>query len=168
VYALVELLRQLAGVLEGLTDEQYAQRPVGVVPGSIGGHVRHSLDHVRALAVAAGTGELDYDSRRRDTDIERRRSAALAELRQLECRLLEQDWPAPEGPLRLTALVSAEGPPAEVVTTLGRELAFVVSHTIHHDSLISVMLALLGARAPGRFGYAPSTIAHQEGRPCVR
>ena len=62
--------------------------------------------------------------------------------------------------LRLTALVSSSLPPIETETTLGRELIFVLSHTIHHNSLIAVMAKTLGVVIPDRFGYAPSTLAH--------
>ena len=46
---LIRLLEQLADVIGRLTESQYAQKPVGVVESSVGGHVRHCLDHVRAL-----------------------------------------------------------------------------------------------------------------------
>ena len=44
---LIALLQQLADVVDRLDDGQYVQKPVGVVPSSVGGHVRHCLDHVR-------------------------------------------------------------------------------------------------------------------------
>jgi hypothetical protein len=64
--------------------------------------------------------------------------------------------------------VSSAGPPVEVETTLGRELAFVLSHTVHHNALIDVIAKTLGVLVPDRFGYAPSTIAHLEKSECVR
>jgi len=66
------------------------------------------------------------------------------------------------------AMVSSCLPPTEVETTAGRELAFVLSHTIHHNALIDVMARTLGVPVPDRFGYAPSTIAHLEKAACVR
>src|SRR4051812_7399901 len=55
------LLRELAGVVERLGDDEYMRKPVGVIPGSVGGHVRHCLDHATALPAAVSTGHLDYD-----------------------------------------------------------------------------------------------------------
>jgi hypothetical protein len=168
VPALAALLRQLGEWLDRLSDEQYARKPVGVVPSSVGGHVRHSLDHFEALLAALETGRLDYDDRRRGTDVERCRATALSALRGLERRLLAARWPEPNRPLRLRALLSAGSPPVEAHSSVGRELAFVLSHTVHHNSLLATIAALLGVPAPERFGYAPSTIAYQEGSSCVR
>src|SRR4051794_39327799 len=83
VAPLVALLRQLTELIGSMTDGQYAQKPVGLVPSSIGGHVRHSLDHLSALLNGAADGELDYDRRERGTDVERCRAAALALVRHL-------------------------------------------------------------------------------------
>jgi hypothetical protein len=51
---------------------------------------------------------------------------------------------------------------------VGRELAFVLSHTVHHNALIAVMALTLGVSIPDRFGYAPSTIAHLEKVACAQ
>jgi uncharacterized damage-inducible protein DinB len=42
-------------------------------------------------------------------------------------------------------------------STLARELAFVVSHTIHHQAIIGLLLAVHGHTVPDRFGHSPST-----------
>ena len=168
VVPLVGVLRQTAALLGSLTDEQYALKPVGVVPSSIGGHVRHCLDHVEALLRGAGDGLLDYDRRERGTDVERSRAAALETIRRQERRLLDFPWPNGHRPLRLSVLVSPDAPPAVVVSSLDRELAFALSHTIHHGALIAVMAKLLGVAVPPDFGYAPSTLAHGRRAECVR
>ena len=168
VVPLVGVLRQTAALLESLTDEQYARKPVGVVPSSIGGHVRHCLDHVEALLRGVGDGLLDYDRRERGTDVERSRTAALETIRRQERQLLDFPWPDGRSPLRLSVLLSPDAPPAVVLSSLGRELAFALSHTIHHGALIAVMAKLLGVAVPADFGYAPSTLAHGRRVPCVR
>lgn len=164
---LVAILEQLAEVVESLTDRQYATKPVGVVPSSIGGHVRHCLDHVDALLRGIEDGEVDYDQRRRGTEVETLRQAALETVRRQTRQLLAlPNYPA-YLPLRLRVLLTSSQPPIEVETSVGRELAFVLSHTIHHNSLIGVMARLLGTPVPERFGYAPSTIAHLEQTSCA-
>ena len=42
-------------------------------------------------------------------------------------------------------------------STLRRELAFVISHTVHHQALIAMLLAVAGLQVPESFGLAPST-----------
>jgi hypothetical protein len=165
---LVGLLHQLFDLLETLTDEEYTRKPVGVVESSIGGHVRHNLDHIRALVRGLPTGHVCYDHRDRGTDVECDRVAALDAILQLERALLAFSWGEIPRVLVLSALVAPDLPPALALTSAERELVFVVSHTIHHNALIRVMVKLIGADVPTDFGYAPSTIAHKRSRTCVR
>jgi len=168
VIPLVGILRQTAALIALLTDEQYARKPVGVVPSSIGGHVRHSLDHIDALLRAAVEGVLDHDRRARDTEVERCRCTALETIRRQEQQFLELPWPPGSQSLRLSVLLTPDTAPVEVLTSLDRELAFVLSHTIHHNALVAVMAKLLGIAVPQDFGYAPSTLAHERSATCVR
>ena len=165
---LVGLLDQLFDLVESLSDEAYARRPVGVVESSVGGHVRHNLDHVDALLRGLRAGEVNYDHRDRGTDVERDRLAALAEILRLKEELTAFAWHAVPHLVKLTALVAPDRPPVTTLTSAERELAFVVSHTVHHNAILGIMAKLLGADLPAEFGYAPSTIAHQRSRACAR
>jgi uncharacterized damage-inducible protein DinB len=156
---LARLLRELAGVVEALTDEQYAMTRVGVFPSSIGGHIRHSLDHVAALVRGIKCGRIDYDARERGTEIETSRGAALAAIRELETPIASLPAILLERRVFTKTTISASEPGIDVLSTVGRELAFVVSHTVHHNAIIGAMVKTLGASVPDRFGYAPSTIA---------
>lgn len=168
VRPLVGLLHQLFDLVESLSDEAYARKPVGVVPSSVGGHVRHNLDHVAALLRGLQSGGVNYDHRDRGTDVERDRLAAMAEILRLEVELTDFPWHTVPHLVKLTALVAPDRPPVKTVTSAERELAFVVSHTVHHNAIIGIMAKLLGADLPAEFGYAPSTIAHQRSRACAR
>jgi uncharacterized damage-inducible protein DinB len=165
---LVGLLDQLLDLVESLPDEEYARKPVGVVQSSVGGHVRHNLDHVEALLRGLRAGEVNYDHRDRRTDVERDRLVAMAEILRLKQELNAFPWHAVPHPVELTALVAPDRPPVTAVTSAERELAFVVSHTIHHNAIIGIMARLLGTELPTDFGYAPSTVAHQRSRSCAR
>jgi uncharacterized damage-inducible protein DinB len=168
VRPLVELLHQLFTLIETLTDEEYTRKPVGVVESSIGGHVRHNLDHITSLLRGLPAGRVCYDCRARNTAVEHNRTAALGAILSLEHDLLAFDWCEVPNPVVLSALVSPDLPPVEVHTSAERELAFVVSHTIHHNALVRVMVKLIGADVPAEFGYAPATITHKRSRTCVR
>lgn len=168
VRPLVALLRQLFDLVESLSNEGYTRKPVGVVTSSVGGHVRHNLDHVAALLRGLRSGEVNYDHRDRGTDVERDRLAALAEILRLEEELTDFPWHAVPHLIKLTTLVAPDRPPVAAVTSPDRELAFVVSHTVHHNAIIGIMGKLLGADLPAEFGYAPSTVAYERSRACVR
>lgn len=165
--SLVLILDQLAQLVGDITDDQYRLKPPGFT-GSIGGHVRHCLDHIDALLAAVSCGQLDYDARRRGTEVETCPRVARAALARQQRQLLDLPFGIAERPLRLTILLSSLPPAFEFATTVGRELAFVLSHTIHHNALIAVMAARLNLHVPDRFGYAPATIAHLENTRCVR
>jgi uncharacterized damage-inducible protein DinB len=165
---LARLIEELACVVGMLSDAQYVQKPVGVVPSSVGGHVRHCLDHVRALLVAAESGQLDYDRRERGTPVESSRDAALAAAAECAAALRRLSPASLDRPLRVDVLLTADGAPHVFRSSVGRELAYVLSHTIHHNALIAAMVKTLGGELPERFGYAPSTIAFSKGNPCAR
>jgi hypothetical protein len=168
VRPLVGLLDQLVLLIESLTDEEYARKPVGAVESSVGGHVRHNLDHIAALLRGLPSGRVCYDHRDRGTAVEHGRVAALDAVLLLGGELRRFAWSELPRSVVLSALVSPDLPPVEVLTSAERELAFVVSHTIHHNALIRVMVKSIGADVPADFGYAPSTIAHRKARTCVR
>jgi uncharacterized damage-inducible protein DinB len=162
---LVAVLDQLAALVGALTDEQYTARPAGVPASTIGGHVRHNLDHMAALLGGLQAGRLDYDRRERGTAVERDRAAAVTQADRLRAELLAFPWTAAPASLPLSALVAPGLPATEVRTTPEREVVFVLSHTVHHNALIAVIARLVGADPPADLGYAPSTLAHLRTHP---
>jgi len=167
VSPLVALLEQLDEVLDHLTDEQYAKKPVGVIESSVGGHVRHCLDHVRSLLDAIWTGRLCYDNRNRGTEVETERDAAQQAIQDLIDVLDGLSGNFLDHELILSVLMDPTASPIHVRTSVGRELAYVLAHTIHHNALIGAMVTTLGAWLPDRFGYAPSTVRNMEST-CVQ
>lgn len=166
--SLVAVLGQLRDLLRSMTDEQYVAKPGGVISSSVGGHVRHCLDHVDSLLSGIGDGAMSYDDRRRGTDVETCRSAALAAIKRQTRQLSDLFAFSPDWRIRLEVLLAANGLRVVVDTSLGRELVFVMSHTVHHNALIGVIAKLLGVAVPDRFGYAPSTLAYQDKGRCAR
>lgn len=158
---LAELLRELAGVVAQLNPAQYNERcGETFFNGNIGGHVRHCLDHIRAILDGFPVGLVDYDHRERGTSIETDPFAARDEIRRL--RRLAEDLAQieDEAPVRVAVLPTRDGQSVTLLSTLGRELAFVLSHTIHHNATIKGMALALRVALPPSFGYAPSTLAH--------
>jgi uncharacterized damage-inducible protein DinB len=157
VDALQRLLDELAAALGELTAEVYTARPMAPVSGSIGEHVRHALDHVAALVHAGYPAVLTYDHRERGTVVETDVDSAIGHAFRLKSALDQFARRDLDEPVQVTSKVS----PDHSVTgwsTLTRELAFVVSHTIHHQAMIAVLLACHGHAVSGTFGFAPATL----------
>jgi uncharacterized damage-inducible protein DinB len=152
-------LRALERVVQSMTSETYARSGIAGVTSAVGAHVRHCLDHVYALERGVATGEIDYDHRIRGTAVEQDRRAGLEALGAAAWRLATLSDDRLPSPCLVHAQVHADGPRLTTSSTLGRELAFVSSHTIHHSALIAVLARRAGQALPLRFGYAPSTPA---------
>ena len=128
----------------------------------VGSHLRHCLDHYSNLMSGYASGHVNYDARCRDeavaTQPESARDTILTLTRQLE-GVTPESLDAP-----ITVIMDCGGteaqPPAH--STLRRELQFLVSHTVHHFALISMILHDQGVPTPPDFGVAPSTIKFRQ------
>jgi uncharacterized damage-inducible protein DinB len=168
---LVNAMNQLAEVIGACTDTQYITDPVGSFACSLGSQVRHCLDHVRSLIQAARTGWLDFDARERGTEVETSRVAAMNLINSLTLELADARLAALHKPLRMTTLVESGAEPWTVSTTLGREIAFVISHTIHHAATIAAMAKYMNIGVSATVGCAPSTLAYRQSQvsvPCAQ
>lgn len=155
--ALAAVLDDLAAVVDSLGDAQYADSAVPGVSGSVGGHVRHCLDHVRALEHAIESGVVDYDSRQRDGLVEADRTLAWSLLLSARRRVSAVPASVLARPIVVRTRMHAGMAPVEVLSTLEREVSFVIAHTIHHCATIAVLAGVTAERLPERFGIAPST-----------
>ena len=167
VLPLLAVLGQIQEVLSSVDDDQYVMKPVGVVASSLGAHVRHSLDHVEALIAGLDSGTVDYDRRTRGTRIETSRSDGIEKTLRLMDRLSRL---ADVESSSLVYVRVVPDPDSEAVfheSTFGREIAFVVNHSIHHNALIDVIAKTLRVPVPYRFGYAPSTVQYMERHRCA-
>jgi len=156
-------LDALASIVMGIDDGAYAARPVADVSGSIGEHVRHCLDHIGALVAANGTTPLSYDRRERGTAVERSPAEALRLIMRMKSVVERWDDRTMDEPLYVTSMLTTAGESVAGWSTLGRELAFVNSHTIHHQAMIAVLLSFAGLEIPERLGLAPATPSRHSG-----
>jgi len=154
-----EVLGQAASLLGRLDDESYASG--GAAPGlsPVGAHVRHVLDHYRALLEGLSSGRIDYEARHRESPLERERHLAQTEVARLQEGLerLPEDLEEREILVNLKSLADPDAGPDWSRSTVKRELQFLVSHTVHHFALIRAMLTGLGIDPGESFGVAPST-----------
>jgi hypothetical protein len=157
----VEILRQGEDLLNAIDDDRYTRRLPAVFNSAVGGHYRHCLDHFQCLLDGMAQGEVNYDHRRRDAQLENHRKMALAETRRLRQACEKIPPRALELPIHVLSKVSYEGESTPLsASSVSRELIYAVAHAIHHYALLAVMCSLLGVRVPFGFGIAPSTLQH--------
>lgn len=160
--ALREALDQELRLLRELPPQLYGRASEGPFSSSVGKHIRHNLDHFTAFFAGLEAGRVDYESRSRNPVAERDPEAAA---RQLEAFAERLEALKPRGEGLIEVREETDNPAEErrwLPSSLGRELQFLLGHTVHHNALIAMVLGEHGATPPEGFGVAPSTRRHEE------
>lgn len=164
VDAAAALLESTAGLLESIDDAAYARPSPACQDASIGQHVRHLTDHFASLVDGyEADAPVCYDQRKRGTDIESDRAAAAAMLRGLRSRIADLDDTQLNFSVRIRVLPAPGAAEVDLETSLGRELAFVTHHAVHHHAIIRVIAAEQGVDLGDAFGRAPATVQAENG-----
>lgn len=154
------LLDQLAGFVDGLSDECYAGPASCASGATIGQHTRHTLDHFNALLLKSGGGAVVYDRRDRGTSVETDRAEAGRQIGELRAAIGRLAASRLGDPVRVEVLPMPGAAEVEIETTLAREVAFVTHHAVHHLAIIGMIANEFDVCCPEGFGRAPSTVAH--------
>ncbi len=158
------LLQQAIGMIELLLTQAH---PDFVYGRAVGPHLRHIVEHYQALlnALAVPGASVDYDARERDPGMQSQPPMTLSALRHVmgELDIHAQDATLVLSTPLLTHLQTGVCGELEatVPTTLGRELLFLASHTVHHYALLGQYCRDAGVELGHDFGKAPSTIAFE-------
>ncbi len=153
-------LEELVSTITRLSEQEYTRRSSErFFRASIGGHVRHILDHVTAF-VKGVHSEIKYDARERGTAIEHDPNAAVMATQLLCCQLRLLVSNLSDTGVSVEVVPCSTLPPVMVQSTVARELVFLVSHTVHHKATISMLMYDLGVVTPSQFGVAPATLQH--------
>ena len=160
------LLGQTTGLIERLKTEAL---PSFNYSQAIGPHIRHIIEHYTALLVALGSASalVDYDARDRDMRIQSVPDATLAKLWELQTTMRRfADTVGLHANLKHPLVTRLQAGnvgefTVEVATTLGRELMFLSSHTVHHFALIGHYSKAAGVEMGHDFGKAPATLAFE-------
>lgn len=130
--------------------------------GPVGSHLRHVVEHFEALLFRSPDTVVDYDARPRDAALETSAPVARRRLGALHLALSRCTASKLDEPLQIRGRSGLEGELAfEVRSSLGRELAFLASHTIHHFALLAGHCRQHDIPTPEGFGKAPATRAHE-------
>jgi uncharacterized damage-inducible protein DinB len=159
VYSLfTQQLKSLQQLLQNLEEEHYRMQSPLLGNASIGQHIRHTIELAQALVTGYQTGVVNYDKRKRDTEIETNMAFAQSVLTTLiaEIKLDNKD-------LQLIVTYNSTGDETKIDTNYFRELAYNSEHTIHHMALIRVALREMQLEiVDAQFGVAPSTLKYRE------
>jgi hypothetical protein len=152
--ALVEELMRACNTIARLDDDAYRQPVHG---SSIGAQFRHDLDFVTNLLRGIEIGRIDHSARERDMFVETDRKYAIGRFRKLIAKIRVLDSRV----LGKSILIRSElDTSLWLPSSVGREVEFTHSHTVHHHALIAEKLAALGIAAPQALGVAPSTLKY--------
>lgn len=157
IAANISCLRQGIELLGRLDPSLYDKKCPEVFDSSIGGHFRHNIDHYMAFMESFSGGEIDYDARERDPEVETEPVVASSKQEQLAGWFESLQGADLDRSLRIR--MDDGGDSTWSKTTLRRELQFLLSHTIHHYALVVSIATRFGYHDfPENFGIAPSTI----------
>lgn len=153
-------LDQLVRFLGRIDTEDYCA--TNGAEAAIGTHVRHILEHYEILMRVENL-PINYDRRTRDLAVEQCPQTGIASLQVVRAQLHDLADMASEQTLTVACSCATDGSeqPTVVTSTLGRELMFLQSHTVHHLALIAVLARQRGMSVPTDFGVAPATLQYR-------
>ncbi len=155
-------LEQGLDLLRALDDNAYTSAQPPYHKSCIGDHLRHCLEHYMSFLDGLDGGMIDYDARARDVRIATSRLVATQTIRDLIVRL--RAVPQDDKPLRtkMDSDKNTESAALWSLSSVQRELQYLLAHIIHHYALIAVLLRLQGYKPQEDFGVAPSTLKFRE------
>ncbi|MDA3818610.1 MAG: DinB family protein [Prolixibacteraceae bacterium] len=154
-------LNQLRGLLEKLNSDDYSARPEVLFGASIGEHYRHILEFYLLLVSGSFTGVISYDRRERDARIAQNTTFAIETINRIIDGLKTLDL---NSPVLMEADYSTDGiQDNRISTSVSRELAYCIEHSIHHQAIIKTGLIAIDRKqlVDEQFGVAYSTIRYR-------
>lgn len=153
----IRVLRQTQKLIDQISDELYLRIDPVLSPSSLGAQFRHCLDFYQCFLQGIKNSKIDYDQRERDEQIESNRSQAMARIEAIAEGLWKLSISEDQ-----SALWVRQDSPYWSVSSLRRELQFLLSHTVHHQALIVLLLKANGFAPAEEIGVAPSTLEYRK------
>lgn len=162
-----ENLEQLHDLLKKISSGVYTSKPEVLYGASVGQHIRHILEFYLLLISGSLEGVVSYDKRSRNLQIENETGHAIRIIAKIltSLELLREEDPVWfEGDL-----TSGSSGKNRIMSSVGRELAYCIEHSIHHQALIKAGLIAMGMGhlTAENFGVAYSTIRYRD-RSCAQ
>ncbi|MEM7384795.1 MAG: DinB family protein [Verrucomicrobiota bacterium] len=154
-------LSQALELLETLDQSSFTNKLPDCYDSSIGQHLRHCIDHYQSFLSGLPSRSVDYDHRDRDPRLESDLAYAVQTLSDLK-RLLHELSAEVDDHEAVQIRMNAEGKEGWQGSSVGRELQFLISHTVHHFALIGILCHRQKIPLEKGFGIAPSTLLHRK------
>lgn len=153
-----QILNQVTELVCQFNVEQYS-KPLPVLSGnSVGKHIRHIIEFYQCLLNGLSCGCIDYDKRERNLLLETDTNYTQEAIKRITNYIeIIQD-----NSLLLNA--SYGDAISTVNTSIFRELAYNIEHTIHHLAIIKIGIKthFTAIQLPENIGVAHSTIKYQQ------
>lgn len=163
--AVSAILDQCSRFIQALPPEVYTRTSQSIKGGTIGKHVRHTVDHFAAALACLDTRQpIDYDRRSREVPMETSQAVAIQAINALRARVESLDDRALRGPVQIQVMLTGDGTEATLDSSLGRELHFAFHHAVHHHAMLKAIACEFGCEPSAEFGLAPSTINYTKGK----
>lgn len=149
-------LNDLRELLEKLNQDDYISPCEFLSGASIGQHFRHILELYNCLINGLEKGSICYDDRKRDILLETCKDFAIETINEIDGNIEKME----DKQLTLIGNYSLVESNNNIQTSVFRELAYNLEHSIHHQALIKVGVKELGKihLITETFGVAASTI----------
>jgi len=156
-----EILNQGKNFLNSVSDEAYVKVVKPFFIASSGEHIRHVLDHFMVLMNGYEKGIINYDERKRGSQVETQRKLAILQLDKIEKWISSLDKNDFDKKLVIISEIAVSKTLAtKATTTLQRELIFAASHAVHHYALIAISIQMQDLKLDKNFGIAPATASY--------
>jgi uncharacterized damage-inducible protein DinB len=153
-----EILSQVLELINQLNDEQYTASLPVLSNSSVGKHVRHIVEFYQCLTNGLSGGCVNYDNRERNLLLETKRECTQNAIK----IIINYVTIIQDNPLLLSHTYN------DTVSTLNtsvfRELAYNIEHTVHHLAIIKIGINSNFAEVslPQNMGIANSTVKYQQ------
>jgi uncharacterized damage-inducible protein DinB len=157
----LETLEQLLCVVEQLDNRTYSTRLEILNGSSIGKHVRHVLEFYICLQDGIQKGEVNYDNRVRNLQLEESPDYAQMVLN----HMIDTFNNVALNEKNIQHIICFGDEEISSESSISRELVYLIEHSIHHYAIIGIALKneLPQLVIPTNFGIAYSTVQHAQG-----
>ncbi|MGK0289671.1 MAG: hypothetical protein ACI86H_001117 [bacterium] len=160
----IHQLQEIINILQKITTTLYTNNKTPYFDSGVGQHVRHVIDHYYCFFRGLRDGlSISYDQRERNPDVEENREFAIQLLQKIIYQLQKINL-SQSTPLRVKSNNhdDIDSTQSWSKSSFERELQYLLSHTVHHNAILAIILKLQNHVIEKQFGMAPSTIQHQK------